>query len=258
MTEFYKPKGGNDSSHTSPDAGLERPARGASGFHIGTSTWLLVGVFAVLLVFNQYQISALEDVTGTGRSTFSFSGGAVDLADVDVTQIESTAQGIALLFPVGDIETQEDAIAMLIPSGTPEYGAAMGVSYDDPVGALSKMERAYGALKQEAQADPEVWERYLSLAAQPRGISCEFCCGVGPSGVTADGTSKCGCSHNPAVQTVTLWLMLNTDYSDAEILREVYYWKSLWFPKNMVGLALEIAGGNTDVLEDLPGMVGGC
>jgi len=52
--------------------------------------------------------------------------------------------------------------------------------------------------------------------------------------------------------------MLNTDYSDAEVLREVYRWKTLWFPKDMVGLALEIAGGNTDVLNELPGMVGGC
>ncbi len=76
--------------------------------------------------------------------------------------------------------------------------------------------------------------------------------------MTNEGTLRCGCSHNPAVQAITLWLMLNTDYSDAEILREVYLWKTLWFPKNMVGLAVEIAGGNTAVLEELPGMVGGC
>jgi hypothetical protein len=229
-------------------------------------TILLVAI-AALLFFNQMQIgtvTALLDIsvplsTGSGSSGFlTFSGGDVDLSDVDVTEIESTAQGIAALFPVSEIKTTEDAIAVMIPSGTPEYGDAMGISYDDPVTALSKLEKAYLALKQQAQADDAVWQRYLSLAAAPRGISCEFCCGVGPQGVDSSGNSRCGCAHNPAVQSVTIWLMLNTDYSDAEILKEVYKWKALWFPKDMVSLALQIAGGDTSVLEDLPGMVGGC
>ncbi|MCH7493020.1 hypothetical protein IID19_05570 [Patescibacteria group bacterium] len=55
-----------------------------------------------------------------------------------------------------------------------------------------------------------------------------------------------------------MWLMQNTDYSDAEILREVYRWKTLFFPKNMVDLATKISGGDQSVLEELPGMVGGC
>lgn len=229
-------------------------------------TILLVAI-AALLLFNQMQIgtvTALLDIsvplsTGSGsNSLLSFSGGDIDLSDVDVTQIQSTAQGIAVLFPVDEIKTTEDAIAVMVPSGTPEYGEAMGVSYDDPVTALSKLQSAYTALKQQAQKDDDVWQRYLSLAAAPRGIACEFCCGVGPQGVDASGNLRCGCAHNPAVQSVTLWLMLNTDYSDAEILREVYLWKSLWFPKDMVTLSLQIAGGDTSVLEDLPGMVGGC
>lgn len=230
-------------------------------------TILLVAI-AALLFFNQMQIgtvTALLDIsvpfsTGLGSSgLLTFSGGDVDLSDVDVTQIKSTAQGIAVLFSVGDIKTTEDAIAIMIPSGTPEYGEAMGgISYDDPVTALSKLEAAYNALKQQAKENDDIWQRYLGLAAAPRGISCEFCCGVGAQGVDASGNSKCGCAHNPAVQSVTLWLMLNTEYSDAEILREVYKWKSIWFPKNMVSLALDIAGGDTSVLQDLPGMVGGC
>ncbi len=217
--------------------------------------WGLLILFGVLLLFNLYQVQSLGVMTGNSIH-FSYSG--YDLSDVDVTQIESTAQGIAVLFPINDIKTTEDAISVIIPTGTPDYGVAMGVSYDDPVTALSLLENAYTTLKKQAQDDPEVWARYLTLAAAPRGISCEYCCGVGPQGVTADGTLKCGCAHNPAVQSITLWLMLNTDYSDAEILREVYLWKSIWFPKNMVGLALQIAGGDTSVLEDLPEMVGGC
>ena len=51
---------------------------------------------------------------------------------------------------------------------------------------------------------------------------------------------------------------MNTEYSDAEILREVMAWKSLWFPKDMIGLGSKIQGGDDSVLKDLPGMVGGC
>lgn len=220
---------------------------------ITKANWTLLSIFALLLLFNQFQVMGLNDMTA--RSISSYSS---DLSDVDVTQIQSTAQGIALLFPVNEIKTTEDAIAIMIPTGTPEYVAAMGVSFDDPVTSLSLLENGYYTLKEQAEADPVVWERYLALASEPRGISCEFCCGIGAAGVTAEGKSKCGCAHNPAAQAVALWLMLNTDYSDAEVLREVYKWKALWFPKDMVGLALEIAGGNTDVLNELPGMVGGC
>lgn len=230
---------------------------------------LLVAIAGVLF-FNQLQIgtaTALLDFSvplsspiGSGSSSLlSFSGGDVDLDDVDVTTIKSTAQGIAVLFPVDEIKTTDDAIAVMIPSGVPEYGDAMGgVSFDDPLVALDKLYKAYSALKQQAKENDEVWQRYLALAAAPRGISCEFCCGVGAQGVDSSGNLRCGCKHNPAVQSVTLWLMLNTDYSDAEILKEVYKWKSDWFPKNMVGLALDISGGDTSVLQDLPGMVGGC
>lgn len=227
---------------------------------------LLVAI-AALLFFTQLQMNtviALLDVSvplqvnSDSVSVLSFEGSDYDVSDVDVTTITSTAQGIAGLFPVDEITSTEDAIVTMIPSGIPEYGEAMGVSFDDPVVSMEKLAGAYSALKQMAKEDTDVWDRYLSLAAAPRGISCEFCCGVGAQGVDSSGNLRCGCAHNPAVQSVTLWLMLNTDYSDAEILREVYQWKSLWFPKNMVGLALDIAGGDTSVLEDLPGMVGGC
>jgi hypothetical protein len=229
---------------------------------------VLLLAIAALLFFNQMQIgtvTALLDVsvpisTNSGNSfgnilSFTSSG---DLDDVDVTKIQSTAQGIAALFPVDEIKTTEDAITIMVPSGTPEYGEAMGVSFDDPITSMEKLRKAYSALKQQAKADSSVWERYLTLAAAPRGVTCEFCCGVGAQGVTASGELRCGCQHNPAIQSLTMWLMMNTDYSDAEVLKEVYKWKSIWFPKNMVGLALQIAGGDSSVLGDLPGMVGGC
>ena len=35
-------------------------------------------------------------------------------------------------------------------------------------------------------------------------------------------------------------------------------WKTMFFPINMVGLAMEVAGTDPSELKDLPGMVGGC
>jgi hypothetical protein len=232
------------------------------GGEVNKISLFLIGLVAILIVFNQIQINSvaasINGVGPTGSFMYKGSSGSVDLKNVDVTQIQSTAQGIATLFPVDEIKTADDAIAVMIQTGTPEYGEAMGVSFDDPVASMESMAAAYGALKNQAQEDPGVWQRYLSLAAAPTGISCEFCCGIGAQGIDSKGNSRCGCKHNPALQTVTLWLMMNTDYSDAEILKEAYEWKAIWFPKNMVGLASQIAGGDTSVLEHLPGMVGGC
>ena len=222
----------------------------------------LVGVLVLLVVANQVQISGISG-SATGSSIGLGSGlrlgrGTADLASVDINEIRSTAQGIATLFPLDQISTTDGAMQAMFPTGTPEYGDAMGVTFDDPIGALTKLSNAYPALSQQAKQNPEVWQRYLNLAAEPRGVSCEFCCGVGSAGITKDGVSRCGCQHNPALLSVTMWLLMNTDYSDAQVLQEVYRWKTLFFPKDMIGLAGKIAGGDSSVLNDLPGMVGGC
>lgn len=233
---------------------------------------MVIAVVAVLIIVNQVQIQSVTSLLGVGHIGMSGGDGhasgersksiaapsQIDLSEVDVSHIQSTAQGINALFPVDGIETTEDAISVMVPTGTPAYGEEMGVTYDDPVTGLGKLAKAYPALNQQIKQNPEQWERYLSLAAEPRGVSCEFCCGVGPVGVTKDGRSRCGCQHHPAVLSLTQWMIMNTDYTDAEILHEVYKWKTLFFPKNMVGLATQIAGGDASVLEDLPGMVGGC
>ncbi len=223
----------------------------------GRFLYAAIALVALLTVFNQYQLASLT-LSPTGAATLHFASGSIDLSAVDVNQIQSTPQGIAALFPIGEIKTVDDAIRVMVPTGTPAYGEAMGVSFDDPVTSLNVMARSWNALKPQVQANPEKWQRFLNLAAQPRGVSCEYCCGIGPVGADANGNSRCGCQHNPAVLTLTGWLLLNTEYSDAEILYEVYRWKTLFFPKNMVGIAAQIAGGDTSVLDNLPGMVGGC
>ena len=216
------------------------------GFEFSTLHYILIGALAILLVYTQIQVSSLGNSGG-----FSFG-------NADITQIKSTAQAVAVLFPVDKIKTTDDAIAMMIPTGTPEYSDDLGgISFDDPVNSMTYLAKWYSSLKEEVKQDAGLWQRYINLAAAPRGISCEFCCGVGPQGIDSKGNLRCGCQHAPALQALTLGLMKYTDYDDTRILYEVMRWKALFFPKNMVEIAMKVAGSGGNVAE-LPGMIGGC
>ena len=237
----------------------------ATLIHEKFDKYLFIGIFiaALLLIVNQVLISGIASSyssAGTGRGILSFGGKKVDVKNVDVTQIQSTQMAVALLFPeLKSMKSEDDAVSIMIASGSPEYSDKIGgITFDDPVTSLTYLAKWYPTIKEEAKKDPELWQRYLSLATQPVGISCEYCCGVGPKGISANGDLLCGCSHNPAIQALTLGLMKSTDYNDAEVLREAMKWKALWFPKNMVEAALTVAGKDASELKSLPGMVRGC
>ena len=217
---------------------------------------ILIGVVTVLIIFNQVQINSL---TGMMSSSRHYSGGSIDLSGADISAIQNTAGTIAAVFPVDQMKTTDDTMALMFPTGTPDYGTALGVSFDDPVGSLDKLSKMYSGLKAEVQQqNPEAFARFVNLASNPYGVSCEYCCGVGPAGADKNGNSLCGCQHNPALLSTTLYLAAYTDYTDAEILREVMRWKTLFFPKNMIELGAKLGGGDTSVMQNLPGMVGGC
>lgn len=228
----------------------------------------LLAVSALLILFNQVQVSALTHTlqfgSAGGHGKKLSLGSNSDIANADLTDIQSTAMALKTLFPELDqISSEEDAIGVMISEGTPEYSEALGgITFDDPVTSMEYLAKWYHSLNQEVKANnPEVWERYINLAAQPKGVSCEFCCGVGPVGITQEGRSRCGCKHNPAVLALTMGLMKNTEMTDAEVLKEVMKWKAMFFPRDMVGLALQVAGQDANEvasLHNLPGMVGGC
>jgi len=238
----------------------------------------LIVIVAALVLFNQYMVFSINNsVNGGSIVSGFFQFGSSDIANVDVTQSKSTAQSVALLFPIDKIKTVDDAIGVMISKGTPDYGPALGMSYDDPVGSLNILQnKVYPEMAKTLPSDSATWQRYLNLATKPVGISCEFCCGVGTVSITSKGQITCGCSHNLAVHGLTMWLMKNTDYTDAQILKEVLKWKTLWFPKNMVMVAYQDAtqgvaapagsssasssgsSGSSSDLNQLSGMVGGC
>lgn len=222
----------------------------------------LVIAVTLLILFNQYQISSISEMitSGIGKSSGAISlSGDKDLTNINLAELKSTGHTVAAVMPVENIQSAQDAINIMIPTGTPEYGEDLEVSFDDPVGSLGKLAKMYRGLKAEVeQNNPEAWQRFMNMASKPVGISCEYCCGLQAIGIDKKGNSACGCQHNPALLSIALYLTAYSDYSDGEILREVMRWKALFFPKKMVEMGLTVAGGDISGLKDLPGMVGGC
>lgn len=222
----------------------------------------LIVLAAFVILFNQYQINSVYGDLSSGMS-FGHSGsaslsGSKDLESIDFSQITSTAQSLAAVYDLEGLDGDE-VMEIMFPTGTPDYGEALGVTFDDPITSLEVLAKMHRGLQAEVkQSNPEAYDRYVELTSSPYGISCEYCCGIGPTGADKSGNSRCGCQHNPAVLSLTLYLTAYTDYTDGEILRENMKWKTLFFPRNMIELGSSIAGGDASVLENLPGMVGGC
>ncbi len=229
-------------------------------------TILALVIVSGIVFFNHLQIIEIKSslksfALSQDTSKISKVVSSIDLSGTDVSKISSTAMTIATVFPeLKNANSEEEVIEIIFPSGTPEYSEKLGgITFDDITNSLNYLARWYYSLKEEVKNnDPETWQRYLNLAAAPRGISCEFCCGIGPQGIDAQGNLRCGCQHNPALQALTLALMKYTNYSDAEILREVMKWKTAFYPKGMISLAVQVAGKDISEIKNLPGMVGGC
>ncbi len=242
----------------------ETHKRNESGSNLTKYLIAFIAIASIFVVYNQFQImSAYEELSQKGiiKNVYSASSSSsVSLKAVNLEEIKSTAHSIKMLFPVDEIKNDQDAINMMIPTGTPEYGEELGISYDRPAESLNFMAKTLWPQMRKLKTEkPDVWERYLNLASKPVGISCEFCCGLKAVGIRPDGEPMCGCQHNPALLALTLWLMDNRpDMSDAEILKEVLKWKALFYPKNMVQLAIEVSGKDASQLDVMPSMVGGC
>lgn len=226
-------------------------------------------IAAITIGINQVYILNISNAVGlpigTGDSTPALAsvgpGIDLDVSDEDMDSISSTAQALATVFPdLHQVNSEEEITDILLPGNTPEYSNILGgATFADPEMSLQYLSQWNAELKQEVRRnDPDAWERFLDLAASPKGISCEFCCGIQAEAVDNEGNTQCGCAHQPALEAVTLGLLYETDMSDAEVLREVLKWKSTYFPRDMVRLGAEVSGQDPDQITGEERMVGGC
>ncbi|MEK6943513.1 MAG: hypothetical protein AABX00_05610 [Nanoarchaeota archaeon] len=240
-------------------------------------TYGFVVFVALLIVFNQMQLSQASALLGV-KSPLAFK----------------TSSSKVKLQLTGD--PVKDAIAVMIPTGTPFYGDQLGVSFDDPIKSLTiiaNLDPSYGRNKLQLTSTEK--DRYIKILTTPT-MGCEYCCSVNTA-VTKDGRPTCGCQHSWAMRGLTAYLIKNyPDMTDQQIMREVAKWKALFFPKQMVqkyiaetqsgqftadiaSILLDVdesklkemkttvassgdqnsaGNGAPSSLDNLPGMVGGC
>jgi len=173
----------------------------------------IVALVAVLIIFNQVQISQASALIG-------FNSGL---------NFKSTSTKTVSL--TGD--PTKDALS-LIPKGTRFYSEGLGVSFDDPIRSLdiiAQLDPAYG--KNKIQLSPEEKARYIKIGTIPT-MGCEFCCGANTA-VTKNGQPTCGCQHSWATRGLLAYLVKNyPQLSDDEIMHSLAEWKVMFFPKQML------------------------
>ncbi len=148
------------------------------------------------------------------------------------------------------VTAMQQIIKEITPTGTPDYGAKAGVSYDKVEESLKKL-TTFSTISLSSGEQ----QRYDTIA-NTNGTACGYCCGA------TKLAQNCGCSHNIALQGLTKWLIKNTNYSNTQILNEIRKWHILFFPEPTLKEEIQrrINSGEIDqsILSALPNMVGGC
>ena len=222
-------------------------------------SWGFVGLIAILILFNQFQISKVNALTsGKSSSVDSFIksvssplklGSSGKSGVVIGPQLNADGRTIKLVEWTTISETPapketgnptQDAIASVVPTGTPFYvldGPGVekikGVSFDDPLTSQKVWAGLLGSRRfgtaNAIQLTPEEEQRWQKLTSV---FTCDFCCG-GPNSVTT--ISRCGCAHSYAWQGMAkFFIKYYPQYTDEQILGEMTKWKALWYPQGMI------------------------
>ena len=225
---------------------------------------VLIVVIALLIVYNQYELSTIGK-----KSSGIFSN------VLSKTETINTEGGLAIKYTSTGNAVQ-DAINAIISKGTPAYGNEIGASFDDPVNSLNRLAALDTRILTSSLTQEEL-QRFIDIDSR---ISCEYCCSA-PSVIDSQGRDACGCAHAASFRGLTKFLLKThpTEYSNDEILLELTKWKSLYYPKNMVEKAAaliqnkmdltaaalndrdllnKLSAGDTSAIGELPEMVGGC
>ena len=222
-------------------------------------SYVIVALVAVLILFNQLQISQVNALVGgtlssVNRFVKSVSSGTVNLGSgkgsiVIGPQLNSDGRTTKLVEWPTISETPalkstgnptQDAISAVIPTGTPFYvlegqGAEKikGASFDDPITSQKVWASLLGSRRfgtgNAIQLTPEEEKRWQRLTSV---FTCDFCCG-GPNDVTT--IARCGCGHSYAWQGMAkFFVKYYPQYTDEQILGEMTKWKAIWYPQGMI------------------------
>ena len=221
-------------------------------------TYGMVAFVAVLILFNQFQISqasalisgtsSVSNFIKTSSTPLKLVGSGKGSAVVG-PQLNSDGRTTKLVewptisetpAPKSTGNPTQDAIAAVVPTGTPFYvlqgeGAEKikGASFDDPLTSQKVWASLLGSRRfgtaNALQLTPEEEKRWQKLTSV---FTCDFCCG-GPNDVTT--INRCGCAHSYAWQGMAkFFIKYYPNYADEQILGEMTKWKGLWYPQGMI------------------------
>ena len=244
---------------------------------ISSSTVWIIAIAAVLILFNQIQLFQLNSMLGIptvggfklGGGSISLSGGEgkvlapVLLAAGESPVLSGYGTKVKELPTISKSvekpktgDAAQDALNMLVPTGSPDYGAEAQVSFDDPI--LSQ--KNWGSYEQSITLTAEQQKRYDKIVGS---FTCDYCCGS-PQRPTI--ITHCGCAHARAWRGMAKWFIQKyaDKVTDEQIMGEMSKWKALWYPGPTVKRVVEeqsLSGGGSSApvkLDELPSMVGGC
>jgi hypothetical protein len=219
-------------------------------------------------------------VIGTMSVNIFINGEIENELEVQSTQIGLMKTGLLTLTesttvtqnsgtqPTGQTSGNQGVISFeeFIPKGVPAiYGEELGISFDQPVESLQILKKLDGELYEDgklkyADLTPQQQEKYVKIGMS---ISCEYCCNADYI-TRPDGKPACGCAHSAAMRGLAMYILKNHEFemSSENILQELTYWKTMFFPKQMYKRELQFQadGGNLvpTALDEIPDMVGGC
>lgn len=222
-------------------------------------SWSFVALIAALILFNQFQISqASVLISGTSSPVSNFiktsstplkmvgsgKGGVVVgpqlNSDGRTTKLVEWPTISETPAPKSTGNPTQDAIAAVVPTGTPSYilegpgsEKVKGATFDDPITSQKVWASLLGSRRfgtaNAIQLTPEEEQRWQRLTSV---FTCDFCCG-GPNSVTT--INRCGCAHSYAWQGMAKFFIKNyPEYTDEQILGEMTKWKGLWYPQGMI------------------------
>ncbi len=230
----------------------------SDGWFSDTTLMYGIAAVAVILLLNQWQYLQIASLVQGGGAA-ALAGGSISLGNFQVDDYSTLGPvHLSILngespvipgykskvtklptisphpIPAGTGDPAQDLVNALVPTGTPFYGPAAGVSFDDPIAAL----KTWGQLEQSIQLTGDAQKRWDKIVGS---FTCDFCCGS-PQNPTI--INRCGCAHAGAWRGIAKFMIktYGDKYSDAQIMGEMTRWKVLFYPGPIVKRVLKEEG----------------
>ncbi|MCL5011293.1 MAG: hypothetical protein M1594_00115 [Candidatus Marsarchaeota archaeon] len=212
--------------------------------------YVLVGAVGLLLILNGYFMFEVLNPVHSNYSAYQSNpqasgvqGSAVSNQPVQSSQISlSLAGGISSLendsgfIKIKNYSSVTEIQGKIMISGTPDYGSKLGVSFNDPSSAVNVLSQLDNGIPTNSLSQDQL-QRYISIGTN---IACFYCCGA-TTLVDNNGNPACSCNHSMALRGLAKWMILNTNYTNGQILLELNKWKALFFPGPTINTASALA-----------------